>query len=148
MEPSSALPSGLVCCLVESFTGPGHRVTSLTIPTGTTWPGPTTFHPALRTGAYDYHWAADLAGPDNSGRVMSPALIRTHSHCVGQSRHQWTGDAYDFKSTHTFPVTWPPYRSALTGSDGHCPAQPEVKDEEADPGNVPSGHNRDCFIPL
>ncbi len=56
-------------------------------------------------------------------------------------------DAHDFKSTPTTPVTWPPpYRAALTGPDGHGAAR--VKDEEADPGNVPSGHNRDCFIPL
>jgi hypothetical protein len=34
----------------------------------------------------------------------------------------------------------------LTGSDGHGAAR--VKDEDADPGNVPSGHHRDCFIPL
>ncbi len=41
-----------------------------------------------------------------------------------------TVDAYDFKSTPTTPVTWPPpYSGALTGSDGHGAAR--VKDEEA-----------------
>jgi hypothetical protein len=35
---------------------------------------------------------------------------------------------------------------ALTGSDGHGAAR--VKNEEADPGNAPSGRDRDCFIPL
>ncbi len=77
MDVQSAWPSVLVCCLVKSLTGPGHSVTSLTNPTGKTWPRPTTFHPTLKTGAYDYHRVADLAGPDNSGRVISPALM-TH----------------------------------------------------------------------
>jgi hypothetical protein len=60
-------------------------------------------------------------------------------------------DAHDFKSTPTTPVTWPPpYRGALTGSDASGHGAARVKDEEADwdLGNVPSGHNRDYFIPL
>ncbi len=53
---------------------------------------------------------------------------------------------YAHDPSHVAAAVVPRDGGALTGSDGHGAAW--VKDEEADPGHVPSGHNRDCFIPL
>ena len=61
-----------------------------------------------------------------SGMPLAPAITAR----LGRTG---TGDASDFKSTPTTPVTWrpPPYRGAsgLTDSDGHGAAQ--VEDREA-----------------
>jgi hypothetical protein len=65
----------------------------------------------------------------------------------------WTGDdgcvqliVYAYDPSHVTAVV-PFHGGALTGSDGHGRAA-HVKDEEADPGNVPSRQNRDCFVLL
>jgi hypothetical protein len=80
----SDVPSSVVCCLVtgKSLTGPGlgHRVSLLTNPTGTNWPGPTT---SIRhCGAYDpSHVAAAVPGIP-----LAPAVTAYHDFKFGRTR--------------------------------------------------------------
>ncbi len=96
----------------------------------------------VHTARADYLHPA--LGPGPTTTVGLRSVSRGRRRAVGASRRDsdgWDQVGRRLQSTPTIPVTWQsPYRGAFLAL---TVTAARLEDREADPENVPSGHNRD-----